>query len=316
MLVFGIVVGVFIALNALILIVFHAIYRKMFAHRADRTVPGVRDRAVEEFEGLKAEPFSFVSDGVMLRGFRYTGAKDNGRRIVFAHGIGAGHEAYLTEIAYFCGRGYEVCAFDFPGCVRSDGNKIGGMHVSVPHFLNGLNYIRETFGEKPLYLVGHSWGGYTVTAAAKASGARAVVEISGFVRPAKVYAALLGKWMYPWIKIYLFLRFGKKGDLAAKESDVPVLALHGTADKIVPLSVSIAKAGFANVKACFCEGKRHNPYSTKEADAYLCKLFASAPKKGANREEAERFFGSIDYIKATEEDPAVMEKIVSFLERA
>ena len=98
MLVFGIVVGVFIALNALILIVFHAIYRKMFAHRADRTVPGVRDRAVEEFEGLKAEPFSFVSDGVMLRGFRYTGAEDNGKRIVFAHGIGAGGHLHAARL--------------------------------------------------------------------------------------------------------------------------------------------------------------------------------------------------------------------------
>ena len=44
-------------------------------------------------------------------------------------------------------------------------------------------YVLSFFAQKPLYLVGHSWGGYTVTAAAKASAAAAIVKASLFMIP-------------------------------------------------------------------------------------------------------------------------------------
>lgn len=311
------VAGGALVLSALILGVLHYCYSKKLGVRADRVSPGFRDRKAEEFPSLAAEPFSFVSDGITLRGFRYTGAEDNGKRIVFAHGIGAGHEAYLTEIAYFCGRGYEVFAFDFPGCVRSGGDALGGLHLSVPHFLRGVRFIREKWGEKEFFLAGHSWGGYTVSAAAGESGAKAVVEISGFVSPVKEYAALFGRWLTPWIALYLFLRFGKAGFIGVKACKVPILAVHGTIDRTVPLCASVAKSGLPNVEAYLCEGKAHNPYNTLGAERYLGELLEGSKRlRKASLAEREAFFAKIDYIKATEEDPVVMEKIVSFLERA
>ena len=71
-----------------------------------------------DFEGLRAEPYVFTSSmGHELRGFLYSYENPVANRlIVFDHGMGAGHWAYVREIEMLCKRGYLVLAYDHTGC--------------------------------------------------------------------------------------------------------------------------------------------------------------------------------------------------------
>ena len=75
--------------------------------------PLVRYFEAKDFEGLTAEPVRFKSyKGVELRGFWYKKEGVEPRAVVvFAHGYGAGHLAYTTEIDFLAGCGYAVFAF-------------------------------------------------------------------------------------------------------------------------------------------------------------------------------------------------------------
>lgn len=280
-------------------------YAKLFDCRADRTVPGLRDRSLSEFR-LSAEPFSVQWEGITLRGNFYRGERENGKLVVFAHGYGAGHEAYLTEIDALCNEGYIVCAFDYAGCVRSEGKMIG-FHTAVSQMNTVLDELKKR-GRKEYFLVGHSWGGYVV--ARCASRARAVVAIGGFRRPSDVLCGFLGEDP----SLFLERKFGKEGNREAEACKTPILAVQGDCDHTVPIGKSLYASGLSNVIPCLAEGKEHNPYNTVRAEAYLNEVLAKIPT--LREEEKEEFYASIDYEKITEEDPAVMGKIFDFLKNA
>ena len=106
--------------------------RVAFGKRYDK-VPLVKYFTAEEF-GLTAEP---ISSGKYLKGFIYKNnqAVENGKIIVLCHGMGPGHIAYTTDIAYFCNLGYTVAAFDGMGCNFSDGRNIKGMYEGISRCL-------------------------------------------------------------------------------------------------------------------------------------------------------------------------------------
>ena len=97
-----------------------------------------------DFNGLKKEPFSFVSDtGARLDGgfYYYDNPKSN-KLIVFDHGMGAGHRSYMREIETLCKAGYLVYSYDHEA-IFSD--TIGSSVIcSVITFtINGLASTRK-----------------------------------------------------------------------------------------------------------------------------------------------------------------------------
>ena len=280
-------------------------YAKLFFCRADRTVPGLRDRSLSEFS-LSARPFSLRWQGLALNGFFYEGERPNGRLVVFAHGYGAGHEAYLTEINALCEEGYEVCAFDYAGCVRSEGEMIG-FHAAVSQMNEVLDEL-ERRGKKEYDLVGHSWGGYV--AACCASRAKAAVSIGGFVKPSDVLTGLLGEDPVPFLRT----KFKQEGNRAVQACSTPVLAIQGDRDRTVPINQSLYASGLFNVVPFLAEGKEHNAYNSARAEAYLNEVLGKIP--ALKEEEKEEFYASIDYRRITEEDPLIMQTIFDFLKNA
>lgn len=327
------VIGLIIAASAvgilLILLILAALCNAVaFGKRCDKN-PLLKYYTAENFN-LSVLNVSFKVGKNTVRGGIYRGknVESNKKFIIFCHGMGAGHIAYTTEIAAFCNRGYTVLGFDYVGCNMSDGKNIRGMYAGAIAVKQAISFVKksEKFKDMPLYLVGHSWGGYSALCASYEIKVDKAVAISAPCTPAKTVCGgakrfiggFLAGILTPFCYVINVFKFGFKGNRSAakcaKNNGTPTLLIHGGKDLIVANgNAAYYKTYGENVEKYFAEDKAHNPYNTVNAEKLLSDLSAQlfAFKKTRDRE----YFSSFDYAAATEEDGVVMEKIFAFLER-
>lgn len=311
----------FIAL-AVILSVFAVLF--LFAYAAHRVAFGKRCDKNPNLKYFSADDFNLTAENIQiggLRGFIYAkdGVQSKDGVVVFVHGMGPGHVAYTTEIAYFCNLGYTVVALDSRGCGLSAGKSLKGMYDGVKTAVAAVDYACGRFPGREIYIIGHSWGGYSALCAAKQRKVEKVIAISAPQSPVKTvfygaaqfiskpFAAIL----YPFWWIINFLLYGVKGNLnavkCAAESQTPVLIIHGDSDKVVAAGNAVyCKANGDNITKFSAQGKAHNPYNTIAAEAKLAELLSSI-KNGVTD------FSDFDFYAATEEDEGVMRVMAEFL---
>lgn len=315
--------GVILLLTALALVV----YTAGFGSRGDKN-PLLKYFSPEDLN-LKTQPVEISRKWGKLRGYVYFPENSNGKLVVFCHGMGPGQIAYTTEIAYLCKKGFTVIALDSRGCNLSDGKNIGGMYEGVKTALAAIDYAKsdERFKDMPLYLYGHSWGGYSVLVVSAERKVDGVVAVSAPISPAKTLykgaAAVISKplafVLIPFFAVMDFFKFGKKSNLnaakAADKSGTPVLYIHGDNDKIVPLKYSAyIKAKSKTARKLLVENRMHNPYNSEAAQNLVAELFAKlASARKMSDKEREEYFGGFDFKAATELDLSVMQKISDFL---
>ncbi len=292
--------------------------RFAFGKREDKN-PLLKYFTAEDF-GLSAEPVSLKGG---LRGFIYrnTTVRPKQELIIFCHGMGPGHIAYTTEIAYFCGFGYPVLAVDSRGCGLSDGKNIKGMYSGVQTVVNAIDFADE-LGYKTIYLVGHSWGAYSVLCASAKRKVSKVIAISAPLTPSKtmcdgavnmrILPRLIAVMLRPFWWIINFIKYGAKGNAnaakCASKNSTPTLLIHGDNDSVVSLKGAPAdKADGSHIIKFIVEGKGHNPYNTHKAEALLVELNA----KFKRRDVAD--IAQFDFMGATEEDEEIMQKIINFI---
>ncbi len=189
---------------------------------------------------------SFKSGENTLQGYIY-GAENNKGLLVFAHGISNGHENYLKTLLWFVDNGWRVFAYDATGSGHSEGAGTKGLPQSALDLDAALKYIEadSELSALPRFLMGHSWGGYAVTAVLnfghKVDG---VASVSGYAVPvemlyeyAKKYVGDARFLIYPSICLYNQVMFGEYAGLSAVDginsTDVPVLIFHGTNDNTI-----------------------------------------------------------------------------------
>lgn len=185
---------------------------------------------------------SFKSGGNELKGFIYGGDNDKGL-LVFAHGIGGGHEDYMKTLIWFVDKGWRVFGYDATGSGHSEGSGTRGLPQSALDLDAALDYIEndESLNSFPVFLMGHSWGGYAVTAVLNFDHEIAgSVSVAGYNDPMTMIAEFADGMMgdssvaYPFMWIYNKVLFWNYSDLSAVDginsSDVPVMIIHGTMD--------------------------------------------------------------------------------------
>ena len=189
---------------------------------------------------------SFKSGKNTLRGHIY-GAENTRGLIVFAHGIGTGHESYIEILLALADRGWRVFAYDATGCCESDGNGTQGLTQSAFDLDAALTFAEsdERLSGLPTFVLGHSWGGYASAAVLNyGHELKACATLSGFSEPmkeltdtAQVILGNAGKLMKPYIALYCRMKFGRDYDLSAvdgiNKADIPVLVIHGKNDRTV-----------------------------------------------------------------------------------
>lgn len=295
-----------------------------FGRRCDKN-PLLKYFTAQDF-GLSARPVALPNG---LNGFIYgkAEASPNGKLIIFCHGMGPGHIAYTTEIAYFCRLGYTVLAVDSRGCNLSDGKNLKGLYCGVQTAISAIDFARsdEELKGYAVYLVGHSWGAYSALCASAEREVNAVAAISAPVTPSRVMADAasstisrpLAALLRPFWWLAELFKFGVKGNSNAarcsEKSGAPTLLIHGDRDAVVPLAGSAySKARGKNVTRLLAKGKAHNPYNTQNAEKLLAGLSANLARVGKMTEEERQYFSAFDYSAATEEDAQIMSAIEKF----
>ena len=216
-----------------------------------------------DYDGLNRTQYQFTSNKKQkLTGYLYTsenaaaGQNSNAAKgiIVFAHGFGGGgHNSYMDIIDFFARHNYLVFAYDATGNDESEGlgrkNAVGGMPQGVIDLDYAISFVEKSgsFPELPLYLCGHSWGGYSVVNALNYHPeVKAVAEVAGFESSARMFIAggkqMAGSAVYtfmPFFFLHEIRKYGKynfsTGVKGIRKSDARVMIIHGKQDTTVPI---------------------------------------------------------------------------------
>ena len=288
-----------------------------------------------DFPGLQAHPYTFSARaGHPLKGYFYHYADPiPGRVLVFDHGMGNGHRAYLREIETLARAGYLVFSYDHTGCMESGGESTNGFAQSLSDLDACMTALKAepALAGRSFSVMGHSWGGFsTMNIAALHPEITHVVSISGFVSVERIVNQMFGG----------LLRFYRKSLLALERRSTPVYADFNAADSLKNTTAKVlliysaddsvvskahhyevlreALAGKDNIRFLLVEGKDHNPNYTADAVAYKNAFFAAftqADKKMqlVSNAQQEAFMARYDWRRMTEQDPDVWSAILEAL---
>ena len=161
------------------------IYRKNLYLRNDNPY-GIFYFSPEDFPGLQTHAFSFPAKaGHELKGWFYHYEDPMpGRLVVFDHGMGNGHRAYMREIERLAREGFLVFSYDHTGCMASGGESTNGFAQSLSDLDDCITALKkiDTLKRRRIAVMGHSWGGYsTMNIAALHPEISHVISMSGFV---------------------------------------------------------------------------------------------------------------------------------------
>ncbi|MBR2466371.1 MAG: alpha/beta fold hydrolase [Clostridia bacterium] len=289
-----------------------------------------------DFEGLRAFGYSFDSSlGHKLKGYFYCyDAPTPKRLVVFDHGFGAGHRAYMKEIELLCRRGYLVFSYDHTGCFESEGKDAGGLAQSLRDLCDCIGALKreEALSGYSFSVMGHSWGAFSaMNIAAFHPDVTHIVAISGFVSVEKIVGSFFGGIMKPYRRAVMRLERESNPELcdvnavlSLKNSGAKALLIYSDNDKLCRKSphYDILKkelSGCGNVKLLLTEGKGHNPNYTSDAVSYMAQFFAEQKKllkRGLlkTEEEKKKLIEKYDWNRMTAQDEAVWAEIFAHLE--
>jgi dipeptidyl aminopeptidase/acylaminoacyl peptidase len=205
--------------------------------------------AVEEFDGLNRERYTFASNkGQTLVGYRYFKEVDAKGVVVLAHGFGGGgHNVYMDVANYFTSNGYTVFAYDATGNDESEGDGVGGLPQGVIDLDYALRFVKESpaFEGLPILLFGHSWGAYSAGSVLNLHpDISAVVMGAGFNRAIDMFeeegrrqAGSGIDMVLPFIPLIELTKFGAYQSYTCVDglasSNAGAMIIHSTDDDIV-----------------------------------------------------------------------------------
>ena len=206
---------------------------------------------VSEFDSLSRERHTFTSDkGQELTGYLYQNEEIPKKGLlIFAHGYGGGgHERYMALLNAFARRGFYVFGYDCSGNDASEGEGVYGLPqgvIDLYHAIDCATSLSEVQG-LPVFLAGHSWGGYSVThVLADHPEVAGIVSFAGFESTSDLFnawgedmAGPAARLVTPFMSLYEHMLFGRYHTLRAtqafREYDTKIIIVHSADDDTVP----------------------------------------------------------------------------------
>ena len=197
-------------------------------------------------ESLPRRLMSFKSGENRLAAYYYPSGSARGL-VALVHGFHAGADDYLPLIGEIVARGYAVFSFDCTGSFDSEGESGIGMCQPLIDLDRALDFIKgdEEMSCMPLYLVGHSLGGYAAASVLeKHKEVRACVLIAPMNDASRVMIDMsrdrVGAVAYatkPVFDIYQRYLFGDYVDMNSvrgiNSTSAPILIVQGRQDEII-----------------------------------------------------------------------------------
>ncbi len=288
----------------------------------------------EDFPGLNKESYAFTaSAGHTLQGYIYR--YDNsipGRIVVFDHGFGGGHKAYMKEIEMLCKHGYTVFAYDHTGCMESGADSPNGLAQSLCDLNDCIGAITADarFHGVDISVMGHSWGAFsTLNICALYPQISHIVALCGFVSVEEMVKTFFSGLLKGYRKAILALEKESNPRFAPfdarktlQQSSPKALLIYSENDALCKKRhydmLKAALDGKENVTLMLVENKGHNPNYTEDAVKQLA-AFGKARarllrKKRITAEEKARFKASFDWDGMTRQDQRVWERIFACLD--
>lgn len=295
---------------------------------------------------LPRRTFDYYPCGRRLRGYYYPSAGGRGC-VLFRHGLRSGADDYLPLISAVVAAGYDLFTFDGTGAFDSSGDGTLGACQWLIDLSATVSYLRANGvvgKERPLYLLGHSLGGFAVTAALPLiNGVSAVASISGMNDGVSLLSDTAARYVRPRALLalpsavfyaYQRLLFGAYADLSAavgiSSTSIPVLVAHGESDRVLPLqdlSINAHAPEITNPQVDYLV--THAPHdghdtillSSRAIDyrrelAAECDRLALRRGRGLSYAERAELALRIDHRKYSEPNLDLVERIVHTFERA
>ena len=309
-------------------------YKNMIYTRCDDTET-VFYFSADDFNGLKKKSYVFKSSmGHTLQGYIYNYESPiSNKLIVFEHGFGGGHRAYMKEIEMLCRHGYTVLAYDHTGCMESGGNDTNGMSQSLCDLNDCINTIKKDkqFSGYDISVIGHSWGGFsTLNISALHSEISHIVALSGFVSVEEIVNDFFSSAMKPYRKSIMKLEREANPDFVSynaveslKSSNTKALLIYSSDDPLVKQRhYEILKnelSAHENISFMLLSKKGHNPNYTEDAVKILGEFSVARAellkRNNLTKEDKKLFIKSFNWTAMTEQDEIVWKAIFEHLDK-
>ena len=315
-------------------------FQVMFARRDSLAENVCISYRLIDSQRYRRRAVSFLSGENRLSGFFY-GEDNHGGLVIIAPGISSDADAHLPEIMRFADSGFTVLAYDATGTCQSEGDSRVGLQQSKRDLSAAIDYARQEKGDTPLFLYGHSLGGYAAAAVLEDAEADAVIALSGFDSPvgtmhgkAKEYVGVLADIEYPFLWLQNYFVFGDDADSRALDGvntgDTPVMIVHGSEDKVIPYDLSLyahaEKADNPRVFRTLIDDRWRNGHSYQWLSADAARYVAQLQDELNDLREAcggelpeevlDDFYSHVDAARATQTDAAFMDAVCGFFERS
>lgn len=309
-------------------------YKNKIFTRCDNPL-GIFYFSKDDYLNLTQEPFAFKSSkGHTLQGYFYHYPNyDKKRIIIFEHGFGNGHRAYMTEIEKLCNQGYRVFTYNHTGCMESGGESTNGFAQSLVDLNDAINALKQNPQTKmtSFSVIGHSWGAYsTLNIVALHPNINHIVAISGYLSVKKIISQIFSGVLKIYQNKIIDCEIKANKDFfnydavtSLKKYDGKALVIYSDNDNIVKPSFSydilqkeLGKK--SNISLLLEHNKFHNPNYTQEAVTYLNNFSkeltnAAKAKKLNTPETQKKFMQQWDWNKMTEQDDNLWNKIYEHL---
>ena len=305
--------------------IFSKHYIKFFVHRYDKEA-GIPYYDASDFDGLRKESYKFVNtDNIEIAYFYYY--YDNYQKdkiVLFCHGMGPGHTAYMAEINELAKNGYKVLALDYRGCDKSGGDYLKSLNKPTRDVIDLLNYLKI---KEEIVLVGHSLGGYTALNVINLrNDIHKAVILAGFIE----MSSLLMKFVPNKFILHRILKFEQKTEPKyygidnisyLKSTNDEILYIQSTDDGMVPYDIGlkvVESIDNSHIHAIKLNDRKHNPNYTRDAIAYMNEVFGKynqliKDKKIKNDNDRIEYFKDVSLPKLVEQDQEIIKSIVDFI---
>lgn len=318
-----IVLGSLVLLILILFLIVELGYLKIFFKRGDG-INCIDYYSPKEFKELSYEKIHFNSGKYQLTGFVYKNSKIKKYKAVVLvnHGIGFGHRYLLSLIEKIASDGFIVVAYDFTASGISEGKRIKSMTQALLDNKAFFSYLstREDLKKYPLYLVGHSWGGYASLASLNLDvKIDKVISFAGFSNELDLFTSTLKpiKILKPIFLLRNYIHYGEyslmSGLKGVQSSSAKILYIQGEEDKVVSPAIGanlLSKVSNKNLQIKLLPNKGHSCFFTPESEKKALEVLSQF---GMFSSKAYDPHLSIDYRKISRIDPDIVSLVLDFL---